>query len=203
MLIHLSPQILLPIITDKCRLIKISCPELGISLTGGVDVVGRRPFPNKRYVVACRKEGDKPVHGLLIQAPAHVPEFNVTTEWCLPDNTLLTHRVRYIVLDDEYDTISENMLSWYATSSTGGERESRWPEVSAYTSPAKSQPRMGVVKNDGRSGEITDVLNSSGNLVERQEVFRLHTIQRDRVLKPEFRTGARLPFLAEAFETKR
>lgn len=142
------------------------------------------------------------MHGLLIQAPAHVPELNVTTEWRMPDNSVLTHRVRYVVLDDEYDTISENMLSWYATPSSGGDRESRWPKVSAYTSPAKSQPRMDVVRNEGRSGEITDVFNSSGDLVECQEVFGLHTIQRDRVLKPEFTIGSRLPFLSEAFQAE-
>ena len=202
MLIHLSPQLLLAKPADKCELLKVCSTELGIQLIGGIDVVGRRPFPNKRYAVACRREGGKTVHGLLIQADRHISEFNVTTEWKLPDGQILTHSVRYVVLDEDFDTISDNMLSWYATGGSDGEREARWPQDSVYTSPARSQPRMDVVADSGRSGIITDTLNENGRLVERQEIFRLHTIQRDRVLRPDFSIGSRLPFLSEAFHAK-
>lgn len=200
MLIHLSPQFLLAKIPDKCSLLGIICPELGLRLTGGTDVVGRRPFPNKRYIVACRKEGGKPVHGLLIKANGHVPEFNVTTKWQSPDGLVLTHSVRHIVLDDEYDTVSENMLSWYAYGD--GEQQSRWPKDSVYTSPACSQPRMDFSPDCGRTGVIRDTLDANGRLVLREEIFRLHTVPRERVLKPEFKTGSRMPFLSEAFAAK-
>lgn len=202
MLIHLSPQLLLAKPADKCELLKITSAELGIQLIGGVDVVGRRPFPNKRYAVACRREGGRPVHGLLVQADGHISEFSVTTEWKLPDGLILTHSVRYVVLDEDFDAITENMLAWYVKCGRDGETVSRWPQDSVYTSPASSQPRMDVVTDSGRSGVITDSVSSNGRLVARQEIFRLHTVPRVSVMKPEFSKGSRMPFLSEAFHAK-
>lgn len=58
MLIHISPQFLTCEASgNDCEIVDLTIPELDLSLKGGSDIVSRRPFPNKRYVVASRKVG--------------------------------------------------------------------------------------------------------------------------------------------------
>lgn len=60
MLIHLLPTLHCGrFSSEACELIDITCPELGLKLSSGKEVVARRPFPNKQYLVACRNVGQK------------------------------------------------------------------------------------------------------------------------------------------------
>jgi hypothetical protein len=55
MLLHLSPRLLWPY--KDASIVDLEINPLGLRLVGGVDLITRRPFPNKHYKVACRKRG--------------------------------------------------------------------------------------------------------------------------------------------------
>ncbi|MEB1785431.1 DUF6012 family protein [Xanthomonas campestris pv. campestris] len=64
MLIHLAPRLLEPQgIPTRCELIDIAIAPFGLLLRNGIEVVARRPYPAKRYQVACRKIGRKAMKG--------------------------------------------------------------------------------------------------------------------------------------------
>lgn len=66
MLIHLIPNILADRSHVPCSLVDLTSPELGLNLIGGKELTARRPYPNKHYLVACRKVGQKAVNGFLV-----------------------------------------------------------------------------------------------------------------------------------------
>jgi hypothetical protein len=45
----------------ECELIDFHAPELNLKLSGGIDLVASRPFPNKNYLVACQKLGNNAI----------------------------------------------------------------------------------------------------------------------------------------------
>ncbi|WP_236493849.1 DUF6012 family protein [Xanthomonas phaseoli] len=80
----LSPRLLEPKgIPIRCELIDIAIAPFGLLLRNGIEVVARRPYPNKRYQVACRKIGRMAMNGLLIEAAGTVDAFRVVTRWAV------------------------------------------------------------------------------------------------------------------------
>lgn len=199
MLVHLAPQMFACRKNEPCSLIDLTCAEFGLFLDGGKELTARRPYPNKDYLVACRKVGQKAMNGILIESQEPIREFTVVVRWAVAASHIATHRVRYIVLDDEYDTLSENMVLWYATHESCGGLESRWPEDYGYGTPATTQPRMEVFGRLNKDGDFSDVINDQGVLIERSEVFRLPTLQRQRVLNVERSFDPRIPAIETAF----
>ena len=66
MLIHITPRLLKPSSVGlTCGLIDVEVPELGLMLKEGRELVARTPYPNKRYLVASRKQGLKAIVGLF------------------------------------------------------------------------------------------------------------------------------------------
>lgn len=199
MLVHLTPQIRACSTNEICSLIDVTSEELGFVLEGGKDLTARRPYPNKDYLVACRKVGQRAMNGILIELQEPIREFTVVTRWAVAASHIATHRVRYIVLDDDYDTISENMVLWYGTSESSGGFESRWPKDVEYSTPARTQPRMEVFPRLDRCGEISDKTDEQGAIIERSEVFRLPTVQRERVMDLKYSFDDRIPGIESAF----
>lgn len=140
MLIHVTPRALLNEVDDNCSLVDIVVPELGLKLQEGKDVVCRRPYPNKRYLVACRKRGRKAWEGLLIQVPSKLAAFKVISRWSVNAERVLTHTVEYELLDHDFDAVSDNPSYWSATYQGGF--EDRWPRQYSGISPVKIQPKM-------------------------------------------------------------
>ncbi|MGV7193595.1 DUF6012 family protein [Xanthomonas axonopodis] len=96
MLIHISPRLLEPRgISTRCELIDITVAPFGLVLRNGIEVVARRPYPNKRYQVACRKIGRKAMNGLLIETTGTVDAFRVVTRWAVEGEMLCTHEVGF------------------------------------------------------------------------------------------------------------
>lgn len=93
----------------------LTVAELALNLIGGGDLTTRRPYPNKHYRVGCRKIGQKAVSGLLIKAEGHVPHYTVTTRWAVGAERIVSHVVRYRVLDDDFDCVTDEMTTWYAS----------------------------------------------------------------------------------------
>jgi hypothetical protein len=165
----------------ECVLIDFHCSELGLKLRNGIELVARRPYPNKHYLVACRNVGQKAMDGFFVETTEHVHEFTTSTRWLIGDELIVNHQVQYCVLDHELDAITESMVLWYAMSSSLGGFARRWPTAANDLTPASAQPRMELVSRD-RSGHYVDRLDNVGRIIERAEVFQLHTVERDRVL---------------------
>lgn len=115
MLIHIAPRIFL---TGKwpypspVSLERISIFPFGIVLKGGEDVTCRRPYPNKRYSVACRKTGRKAINGILIRTAEPVSSYAVQTFWNISDAPLPIHQVTYNVTDNEFDAVTDSSCLW-------------------------------------------------------------------------------------------
>jgi hypothetical protein len=197
MLIHLIPNILADRTDVPCSLVDLTCRELGLNLIGGKELTARRPYPNKNYLVACRKVGQKAVNGFLVETQGPVREFTVVTRWAVAASHIATHSVRYILADEEFDTVTEEMMLWSAPHPSQGEYKSRYPIGFTYGSPLESQPRMEAFKRIKRVGEFTDQLDKHGAVIERSEVFHLPTVERDRLSRSFF--GDRMPAIENAF----
>lgn len=208
MLIHITPKLFLSnrFVAPKCELIDITIEEFGIVLAGNKDLATRRPYPNKNYLVGCKKQGQKAIDGILIDTPNHVPSFTSVARWAINADSIVTHKTNYIVLDEDFDAVSDSMPLWYATGNELGNWSSRWPECSNELIPASAQPRMDVwpATNGGiaRQGEVTDILGPNGLILERNETFRMPTIERDRILG-ERAKHERFPAYEDAFQMRR
>lgn len=200
MLLHLVPRLYFTRFDARqCELVDFHCPALGLKLRSGIELVARRPYPNKNYLVACRKVGQKAIDGFLVETTKRVTEFTAVTRWAVGGDRVVNHQVQYFILDDELDAVSESMGLWYGTSGTLGTWTSRWPDVAKDWSPAAAQPRMELFARE-RAGHYADRLDNQGRILERSEVFQMHTIERERI---EQRGGLilpdRLPSVATAF----
>ena len=170
MLLHLVPRLFACRVNEpECALIDFHCPALGLKLR------------NKHYLVACRKVGQKAMNGFLVEATERVREFTTLTRWAVGADRIVNHQVQYFVLDDELDAITDCMVLWSAMSPSLGGFSRRWPTVANDWTPAAAQPRMELVSRD-RAGHYADRLDDAGRVIERAEVFQLHTVERERVL---------------------
>lgn len=122
MLLHLVPRLFACRVNEpECALIDFHCPALGLKLRNGIELVARRPYPNKHYLVACRKVGQKAMNGFLVETTERVREFTTLTRWAVGADRIVNHQVQYFVLDDELDAITDCMVLWSAMSpSLGG-----------------------------------------------------------------------------------
>lgn len=199
MLIHITPTFLTCERSGpRCELVDLRIEELGIYLRGGVDLATRRPFPNKNYLVGCRKKGRRADAGILIETNRQVRSYTVVSRWAVAAVTLLSHRVRYEVLDTEFGAMTDRMMLWGRLPREGGEWPSCWPTVHANASPATGQPRMELVVVGDRKGQIEDrVVN--GLLMERNEIFPLPSIHPDRLYAFSHLKGDRTPVRESAF----
>ncbi|ENA27175.1 hypothetical protein HMPREF1487_09388 [Pseudomonas sp. HPB0071] len=182
MIIHITPSFLACSQSgSNCELVELVLPEFGLTLKGGVDIVTRRPYPNKRYQVACRKKGQTAVIGIFIETKERVSEFTSIARWSIGAERIATHEVNYIILDNEHDAASDDMARWYSWSHEGQMFEVRWPEVSKHWSPASARPRAQLTQLPKRNGLIADSI-VDGVITRRVETFHMHTLERERVL---------------------
>lgn len=203
MLIHVLPTLYVPgYLTMPPRLIDLTIEQLGLVLKGDNDLTIRRPYPDKRYWVGCRKIGQKAIAGLLIDYDKFLNAYTVVTRWAINADTVLTHRVEHVVLDNDFDAVSDLMTLWYATSESLGNWGDRWPECYAETPPVSVQPCMDVLTSglggSKREGDVRDVLSGPGVVVKREERFMVPTIERGRLLGNSWET-VRLPAFGHAF----
>ena len=200
MLIHITPRFFTGDYKIPVQLVDVIVEPLGLVLRDGVDLVMRQPFPNKRFYVACRKVGRKAINGLLIDTGAvRINEFEVVTRWAVFAGDVVTHRVKHVVLDEEFDAISTNMVLWHAMCESLGGWESRMPLLPANASPASHMPRMAIMPEDRnqRTGDVVGRLNAAGIIEERREVFSMPTIQSGRL--QDRRVDQQLPDFQDAF----
>lgn len=192
MLLHVTPRFSLPssAAAELVELVDVSIDPFGVVLRNGLHVMACRPYRNKRLLAVRRMVGRKRnVAGLLFEVPGVVDSFAVKTRWSLSAEVVTTHRVEYRILDSERDAVSDAMTLWYSTFSG---RDSRWPRNSPGLTPAEAQPLMGLVSGFRSPAlQVVDRVSSSvlmdgrgGLLLERTEIFSMHTIERERLLLP-------------------
>lgn len=202
MLIHLSPRLYVEDFhTADCALVDLRIDSFGLFLKGGQDIVARKPYPNKRYLVACRKIGQKAIDGILINAPRSIREFSAVTRWAIDAETIIAHRVKYVILDDQFDATTESMVLWYGTGSNLGGWSSRWPEVYKDAIAVNAQPRMDILPSKEKRTRIADtldLLDPEGRIMERNETFFLPTVEQDRLFG-KWALRDRLPSKDSAF----
>lgn len=191
MLLHLQPSLYSPF--EAVALVDLTIEAFALHLQGGTDLVTRRPYPNKRYAVACRKQGRKALDGILIETTKPISEFTCVTRWAIAAERLAVHHVRYRVLDSEFDAATESMVFWYAFSESLGGWSNRWPEWATEIAPVVGEATMEVLPpdGDGRTAvkncapglrECRDRVDERGWIVERHETFAMPTIERQRLL---------------------
>lgn len=200
MLIHITPRFFTGNHAIPVQLVDVAIEPLGLVLRDGEDLAMRQPFPNKRIYVACRKGGRKAMNGLLIDTGAvRIKEFEVVTRWAVFAGDVVVHRVKHVVLDEEFDAVSTDMVLWHAMCESLGGWEPRTPALPDNASPATHMPRMAIMPEDRdqRTGDVVDKLNAAGIIKERIEVFSMPTIQAGRLQNR--RLDDRLPQLQDAF----
>ena len=191
MLLHVRPRLYMtePVQAD---LVDVVIQPFGLKLRGGIDIKTCRPYPNKRYIVVCRKKGRKGADGILIEAEP-VDEFHVATRWAVAAELLLTHRVYYRLIDREFDFASDDMTLW-----RGDDRyAARWPAWATGLPPVVAEPKMELLRPDDLRVMRTDFRDGSGHIVEHREEIHMPTIERERL--SSFRDGIHRPDVTGAF----
>ena len=201
MLIHISPRVFSSY--AECILNDLTIKELNLTLIGGKDIIARKPYPNKNYAVGCRKIGKKAVIGILVDTKEELASFTVNTHWAV-NGKVITHQTNYKLTDNDYDTVSDDMILWYATGNSLGNWPSRWPASQSHKIPAKAQPRMDIYTEAGggnsREGDVVDTVLQQGEIVMRVENFDIPTIERQRLFDCRITDrSSRYPNIEDAF----
>ncbi|WP_242512224.1 DUF6012 family protein [Klebsiella michiganensis] len=102
--LHLVPT-LYHTISNKCRLESVTIPELKFEIKGDALSCGR-PFPNKRLNVGMQKNR-KAMIGLLLEYDKKVSHFTTQYKWYIEDIGIVQHNIKTIVLDCDFDLISQ------------------------------------------------------------------------------------------------
>lgn len=191
MLIHLTPRFYAQprkaFLIGECRLISLQVCELGVDLKAS-DLVSRKPFPNKHHWVASRNIGRKAVEGILIETADHVQTFTSRARWLVNEEHIVAHEVEYTVLDQEFDSVSDKTMLWYAGTMQGRHYESRWPADVA--SHGRAQPVLELFPRTGEPASpvhpYTDTLSELGLVKLRQEKLSMPTLQRTRITETDW-----------------
>ena len=200
MILHLRPRLYCP--WENVALVDLQIKALRLHLRGGTDLMTRRPYPNKRYAVACRKQGRKAMDGIIVDTITTVDDLTCTTRWKVEDEGIVTHHVLYQLLDHDFDTASDSMLMWAGTHHWDGNWEHRYPEWAKGTSPNRAEPKMAVIPEQECLPVIPtqDIVDKNRNLiVSRHQTYAIPTIERERLLRKTASWNERTPSLDSVF----
>jgi hypothetical protein len=206
MLIHISPKLYVSFCRRvfECDVVDVSIPEVGLILRGGKDIVARRPYPEKQTLVVCRKRGRHAINGILVETEQFLPSFTVITRWAVDAEVVTTHRVRYMVMDSDYDAVSDNIMLWGPRKSHSECFESRVPPYARKNRTGSVEPQMTLLLQASGDDDVPknqcawEWIDGNGLVRERIETFRMPTIQRDR-LTPEWSLDKRFPEINTVF----
>jgi hypothetical protein len=197
-LVHLQPKLYSPF--KSVSIIALDIDGLGLELVGNTDLTTRRPYPNKNYAVACRKQGHKAVDGILIETDAPVHDFVCRVMWSVENQLLVSHRVHYEVIDSDFDAASADMTLWYSYLNEDGTlTPDRRPAWARERPPVHAEPLMEVIARASTRHGREDVVDEleRGWIIRRSESFSMPTIERERITNPEF--NERMPPVSAVF----
>ncbi|HDQ4465569.1 TPA: hypothetical protein P9G65_005815 [Pseudomonas aeruginosa] len=197
MLIHFGPRILMPEgDAVSCALLDVWVKEFDLHLSGGFDVVACRPYVNKRYCVACRKVGHEAINGLLIQVAGHVKLFTVITRWSIGGEVVLRHRVNYVVLDDQFEAVTDEPGLW----SMRG-RSRRISHLLQQQDRERVRPFPAATFD--YKPNIREMLRGQGLQIETSENFCMPTVEPSRLVPKNNNIQRYLPTIDMAFQVNR
>lgn len=199
MLLHLRPRLFCSF--KDVSVVDIAIPSLNLYLQGDADITARRPYPNKQYAVACRKKGRKAVDGLLIATAEPLTQFECVTRWAIEATAVVTHRVQYMLSDQEFDAASDDMVLWYACNEDRN-WSNRWPPDKERLAPVRLEPVMELTgRSIGRRANTRDTFDQAlGWITLRRQTFEMPTIERNRLLGDTWHN--RVPKIGDAFEVR-
>jgi len=181
-------------------IVDIEIAPLGIKLVGGVDITIGRPYPNKWYKVARRKQGTKAVKGILLETAEPIDKFVCISRWAVAAEFCVTHRVEYQILDGDFDAASDSMILWHACGEELGGWSHRMPKGGNDIPPMAAEPRMEVFPKARRELRSSKDTIEHGVIMRRFDRFAMPAIERQRILGPTFED--RMPTLDTAFLQK-
>jgi len=203
MLIHIRPRLFCPF--KEVSLVDLNIEPLGLRLSGARHLSAGRPYRNKHYSVAYRRGSRKAIDGILLSAPGLVKYLGYSARWAIAAEIVVTHKVRYVVLDQDFDAASDDMTVWGKHSRQPGvsslgdweNRDPAWARADGVF-PCNAEPAMEVLpRTDVRYLATTDVME--GNYIsERRQEFHIPTIEKERMLGTWLNT--RMPDIASAFK---
>jgi uncharacterized protein DUF6012 len=196
MLLHIRPRLLSPF--KIVSLIDLRIEPLGIHLLGGTDLTTGRPYPNKFYAVACRKQGRKALDGILIETEKFVDQFSYTARWAVEAELGVTHQVDYKILDRDFDAASDSMMLWHRCCTELGGWSNRFPSGSETTIPMTTEPMMEIDPRCFDNRRSCEDTIEGGWIVSRREVFYMPTIEPERILQTKL--AERMPTIDMAFK---
>lgn len=203
MLIHITPKIYRPLevgFVGKCSLKQVIIPELDLVLTGGEQLKTGTPWPNKQYFCGGPKSSRKQLFGVLVETRNHIQELTVTCEWELDywgeNSQIVEHTTKIVVLDEEHDAISTDVLYWHGMSDSLGGWERRIPASMPDVAPMWINPCMWLFPDKRQAGILESEKSADGVVTRCVQKLEVPTIQRER-----FRTYGcdRFPGLETAF----
>jgi hypothetical protein len=177
-------------------LISVEIPEFDLVLVGGKDVVKRKPYPNKGHSVVCRKIGRKAILGILLDVPYRVREFTTKTHWeilmlkpeFLKNNEEdvflkynIFHFVKYIILDQKFDLVTDNTRLWSEKTKQFCTFESRRPKYSKKLTPLEVYPYYDILLNENK---INDENFYYHKLIHgKKDILKVPSVEADRLIK--------------------
>lgn len=194
MLLHLRPRLLFPF--KMVDLIDFEVKQLGLCLKGNSDLTTRRPYPNKDYAVACRKQGHKAIDSIFIETNKLLEEWDTTARWAVNASIVVTHKVHYELLEHEFGAASDNSVLWYADSEELGGWSVRRPQWVRDMAPMITDPVMEIFPRDVKRPMTEDVIEQ-GLIICRRQTFPMPTLERDRVIHTQ--VADRVPAAESAF----
>jgi len=202
MLLHTVPRFYNKFKDVDIELVDVQIPEINLTLREGIDIVARKPYPNKCILAACRKKQNKAMEGLLIQLPGSLKRWTVITRWSENAEHLFTHIVKYTLMESQFDTVTDCVSMWSGYQhAVLGNWEDRHPHDSRITTPIHLQPSMENLFNNQKSNReaaIEDIYSEKGQLIRRTELFDVPTIETERLFSGISITN-RIPPLADSF----
>ncbi|KGG87418.1 hypothetical protein P245_20360 [Comamonas thiooxydans] len=197
MLIHITPRFYAQpghqFQIAECRLLSLQIHELGVDLKSS-DLVTRKPFPNKSHWVGSRNIGRKALEGILFETPGHIPAFTTKARWAVNEEHIVVHEIEYRVLDQEFDTISDNTMLWSAGKMQSLQYPSRWPANMSWES-SPGQPYMEIFPDPSgprsQRQHVRDTVSADRLITLRQESLDMPTLERTRISSTDW--TARMP----------
>jgi hypothetical protein len=196
--IHLTPRYLNNYQDVEVKLVDFSIPSLGVHFCEGKELVARKPYPNKCYLVACRKKGNKAMDGIILSIDKWQEKIAVITRWAVNAEIIAEHIVHYDVLDKEFNAISDDPVNWYGLHKS--KYKNRFPRgLYPDLAPVSIHPRLEVQRNPDSKYKksVVDKRLSNGIIVQRVENLSVPSVEFGRLL--EINMHNRIPPLCDEF----
>jgi len=173
--------------------VSVSVPELSLELKAD-SLVAMKPYPNKSYHVVMLK-GRRALNGFLVKSPRTLTEFTMITIWEIEGFGKISHTVKTLVQDKDYDMVSHDVLLAHAYHQTEEGLGYRVHPSYDSLAPVDFEPTMQsrYIKESDLSHDVWETYSWGEFLRSREETFLAMTISSARLSHPAFIRGNRLP----------